>query len=135
MLVASLEVFAAADLILMVPDWTVSTDDEEDGPDGGESWQRWNVLVPGVRVSAEFRPVRWVFFRAAIEDQYRLNWEDDTNSFSTANTFTWSLGFGLSWKSFVFDASIAHSLFTQGPYFITGRNAGLFSQVSVAYDW
>ncbi len=133
MLVASLEVFGAADLTMMVPDWTVPVDDDATG--GPDSFIRWTVLVPGVRIAAEFRPVPWVMFRAALEDQYRLNWQDDTGAFTTANSFAWSLGLGFSWRSFVFDAAIAHSLFTEGPYFVTGRSAGLFSHVSVAYDW
>jgi hypothetical protein len=136
LLVASLEVFGAADLTMMIPDWDPPAGDEDAGGGSGpQTWQRWNVLAPGVRVAAEVRPLRWLVVRAALSDLYRINWQDDTSSLTTSNSFTWSLGLGLAWRSFVFDAAIAHSLFTEGPYFITGENAGLFSRVSVAYDW
>ncbi len=131
-LTATLEVFGEADLTILSPRWSVPADDGETGP---ESWQRWNVVVPGLRIAVEVKPLRWLSFRGSLEDQYRLNWQDSTGAFATSNHFAWALGIGLRWKSVVFDAAIAHELFTKGPYFLTGKESGLFSRVSVAYDW
>lgn len=135
-LVASMELFGQADLTLLDPLWEPPEPEEgTEDADGPENWQRWNVLVPGVRIAAELRPADWMRIRAAVEDQYRLNWQDDTNSFSTSNLFTWALGLGFFWKGLSFDASIAHEVFLKGPYFLTGNRSGFFSNVSVSYDW
>ena len=133
-LVATLEIFSQADLTLLDPLWEPPEDDA-DGEPGPTNWQRWNVLVPGVRIAAEVRPATWVRLRAAVEDQYRLNWQDDTNSMTTNNLFTWSLGLGFAYKGFAFDAAVAQELFLRGPYIITGNTSGFLSSVSVSYEW
>jgi hypothetical protein len=134
-LVATAELFGQMDLTLLEPLWKPEPPEDGDAPEGPGNWQRWNVLVPGVRIAAEVRPADWVRVRAAIEDQYRLNYQDDTGSFTTSNLFSWALGVGFSHRGFGFDASIAQELFLKGPYIITGSKSGFLSHVSVSYDW
>jgi len=97
--------------------------------------------LPGLRLGLESRLRSWLLARVGAAQRYRVRYEKaDAGEITSERTvrdleFNMSFGLGLTFGSFLLDASIHEELFFDGPNFISGQSSAVADRLSLSYTF
>lgn len=107
------------------------------------------VVLPGVHVATDVKLLDWLYFRSGVQYTYQLHSyseevdrsgidgavRDDVVDSERNDGFAWRAGIGLVFGSFTLDGTFQQGFLLNGPDFLSGAGAGLFSMVSMSYNF
>lgn len=123
-------------------DDSVETDpeDDADNPFGfGGQYTTSSVLIPGLKISGEYRVFDWLWLRTGAQYFYSFqfaSFEPAQDTFTDANRtisgFRWVSGAGVVWQGLELNGTFQAPFMLSGPNFI-GGGSGMFGHLNVQY--
>ncbi len=112
------------------------TEDVKDGTESTES----EITLPGLYLGLESHVSSWFIARVGASQVCVIESEStkpdggkETTTSARDSRFGFSLGFGIKFGSFLFDASFNEGMFFDGPYFLSGETNRLANRLSLSY--
>ncbi len=98
-------------------------------------------ILPGIDMAIEAKWKDWLTARAGLLNRYTIvtseqdNGTVKTESVNTGAEHFAAAGVGIHWGRFHIDGAFNVPFLTSGPDFLGGQGPGLFSEMSLSYDW